>query len=65
MCHISHQVTHLLFKYYISKLGWGEVNPVLILPTQGEGLGVQDLGKPSDVILELSPISKFGHFNKH
>ena len=41
-----------MFKYYISKLG---SRPVLILLTQGGG--VQDLGKPVDVILERSLMS--------
>ena len=39
MCHISHQATHLLFKYYVRKVG---------------GWGVPNLGKLADVILEHS-----------
>ena len=53
MCYISRQTSHVLFKYYISKLGGGS-RPVLILLTQGTGWGVQNLGKPADVILERS-----------
>ena len=37
---VSHQATHLLFKYHISKLD----------------VGVQNFGKPADVILERSLI---------
>ena len=43
MCCISHQATHLLFKYFISKLG-----------RRGEG---QNQGKLVDVILEHSLIT--------
>ena len=50
---------HLLFKYYVSKLGGGGGSrPVLILLTQGGG-GVQNWRKPADVILEWSLIELF------
>ena len=59
MCSKSHRATQLLFKYHISKLEWGEVKTCADLADTGRGMGVQDLGNPSDVILELSLISTF------
>ena len=52
---ISHQATHLLFKYYISKLGGG----VMTFADLADTGGVQDLRKPADVILERSLILIF------
>ena len=50
MCCISNETAHLLFNYYISKLGEEGGD----LADTGEGGVFQDLGKPADVILERS-----------
>ena len=53
MCHKSHQATHLLFKYYVSKLGGGRPK-ACDDNTDMRERGVQNLGKLTDVILEHS-----------
>ena len=57
MCCISRQLTHVLFKCYISKLG-GRVKTCAD-PADKGAEGVQNLGKPADVILERSIILKY------
>ena len=53
MCHKSHQTTHLLFKYYVSKLG-GDEGSMLALTMLTQGRFIQNLGHLADVILEHS-----------
>ena len=51
----SHQGTHLLFKYYFSKLEGGQGSESVLTGLM-QGGGVQNQGKLADVILEHSLI---------
>ena len=56
MCGISHQATHLLFKYYVSKLRGGVKS---CADYADAGWGVPNQGKLADIILEHSLIGRF------
>ena len=53
MCCIIHEASHLLFKYYISKLGGGGVKTCADLADTWRG---PRSGKPAGVILERNVI---------